>query len=346
MDYSVSRFFKIILLLILLAGILWLTVELSSLITILIISLLIAYILDPLASFLEYKGLSRTQATLIIFVVITLLFAVAVAFVIPPMITEIKTIEQNIGSGSSAAYIQKIQTWIQVHIPFLADQKLDLGAKAKEMAGQLAQSFFSIIGSVVSVVTTVIIIPFAVFFLLKDGPRMKKNFVSIIPNRYFEMSLNLIHKTDQQLGGYLRGQFIDAMIIGLLSIFALWLLHVPYFILIGVFAGLANMIPYVGPLTGAVSGIVVVLLNGGNGQQVLLVASAFAVIQLTDNVLVQPIVVAKNVDLHPLIIIFAVIIGGQFFGILGMLLAVPAVATINVISVELYRSIRKYTFSE
>lgn len=342
MDYTVSRFFKIILILMLTAAFIWLAISLSSILTVLIISMLIAYILDPLASFMEYKGLSRLQATLVVFVIIGVLFSIAVAYVIPPLVDEIMTIEKNISSGSSTEYIQKIESWIQENIPFFAGQTLDLQEKAKDLAGQLASSFFSIIGSVVSLITTLVIIPFAVFFLLKDGHQLKTNLVKIIPNRYFEMSLNLIHKTDQQLGGYLRGQFFDAMIIGLLAIISLWILDVRYFIMIGIFAGLANMIPYVGPTTGAVAAIVVVLLNGGGTQQVALVAAAFAVIQLMDNVLVQPIVVAKNVDLHPLIIIFAVIIGGQFFGILGMLLAVPVFAMIKVISIELYNNIRKY----
>ena len=127
-----------------------------------------------------------------------------------------------------------------------------------------------------------------------------------------------------------------------MAIFSLWLLDVRYFIIIGIFAGLSNMIPYVGPMAGAVTAIMVVLLNGGGSQQVALVAAAFTIIQLSDNVLVQPLVVAKNVDVHPLVIIFAVIIGGQFFGILGMLLAVPVFAMIKVVSIELYINIRKY----
>ena len=342
MDYTVSRFFKIILLLMLLVASIWLAITLSSILTVLIISMLIAYILDPLASFMEYKGLSRLQATLVVFLMIAIMLSIAVAYVIPPLIEEIKTIEHNISSGSSTEYIQNIESWIQENIPFFAGQTLDLQDKVKSLAGQFASSFFSIVGSVVSVITTMIIIPFAVFFLLIDGHHLKTNLVKIIPNRYFEMSLNLIHKTDQQLGGYLRGQFFDAMIIGLLAIISLWILDVRYFIMIGIFAGLANMIPYVGPMAGAVAAIIVVLLNGGGTQQVALVAAAFAVIQLMDNVLVQPLVVAKNVDLHPLIIIFAVIIGGQFFGILGMLLAVPVFAMIKVVSIELYTNIRKY----
>ena len=132
------------------------------------------------------------------------------------------------------------------------------------------------------------------------------------------------------------------MIIGLLSTIALWILDVPYYMLIGLFAGLANMIPYVGPMAGAVTAALVVLFSAGSSQQILLVVVAFLTVQLLDNVLVQPLVVAKSVDLHPLIIIFAVIIGGQFFGILGMLLAVPTAGIIKVLGSEFYSGARKY----
>ncbi len=171
---------------------------------------------------------------------------------------------------------------------------------------------------------------------------MKKALIGIVPNRHFEMILSLIYKTDQQLGSYLRGQFFDAVIIGLLSTIALWILDVPYFLLIGLFAGMANMIPYVGPLAGGIMAILVVVINGGSGQQILFVGIAFVIVQLLDNVLVQPLVVARSVNLHPLIIIFAVIIGGQFFGILGMLLAVPTAGMIKVLVTEFYTGTQKY----
>ena len=344
MDYTVSRFLKLIVSIIILIAVGWLCWALSSTITIIIISVLIAYILNPIAGYFEYKGLSRTQSTIIIFLIIASIFSVIFYFIIPPFIDELSHIQEGIGSASSAQYFDKIEKIVQENIPFIAGEDLDIQGKINQVLINFSTSFFSIIGSVVSIVTTLVIIPFAVFFLLKDGRHMLKAFVSVIPNRYFEMTLNILHKTDQQLGGYLRGQFFDALIIGILSTFALWILDVKYFTLIGIFAGLANMIPYVGPLAGAITAMFVVLINGGGGQEVLFVAIAFAVIQLLDNVLIQPLIVAKSVNLHPLIVIFAGIIGGQFFGLLGMLLAVPAAGTIIVLISEFYNGFKKYQF--
>ncbi len=342
MESAQGRFFKLIVNLIVFGALAWLLYQISSTITVLIVSMLVAYILDPVASFLEYKGLSRTQATIIIFILIATVLTVTFAFLIPPIINELAAIQQNIGSGDSANFFDKIEAVIHKNVPFIDEGELDIQGRINTLVEGLASSIFSIIGSVVSIVTTIIIIPFAVFFLLKDGRDLKKAFISMIPNRRFEMALNILHKTDLQLGGYLRGQFFDALTVGILATFAMWMLDIRYYFLIGIFAGLSNMIPYVGPLAGMITAITVVLINGGGGHLIIMAAVAFIIIQLLDNVLIQPLVVAKSVNLHPLLIIFVVIIGGQFFGILGMVLAVPATGIIKVLGLEFYNGFKKY----
>lgn len=336
MDVTVNRFLKIILVLAFLFGLGWVAIELSSIITLFIIGALLAYILDPLASYLEYKGLTRNQATTAIFIALAVVIFLIFYFIVPLVINQVQVIQTTFTSGKGTETIRRLEQNIRQNIPMLKDVNLEFQSKLHTLITHFSQSIFSLVGSLISLITTLVIIPFVVFFLLKDGPKIKKGMVSIIPNRYFEMTLNLLYKIDQQIGGYLRGQFFDAAIIGFLSVIALWILKVPYFLLIGVFAGLANMVPYIGPLTGAIVAILVVLLTNGTVNQMLLVAAAFGIIQLLDNVLVQPIVVARSVQMHPLIVIFAVIIGGQFWGILGMFLAVPAAAVIKVVVVELY----------
>ncbi|MBD3225838.1 MAG: AI-2E family transporter [Caldithrix sp.] len=342
MDPIIRKFIKFVIAGLVLLAIGWLLVTIHSTLTILIIATLIAYILNPVVLYLEVKGFSRLQATIIIFTAITLLIAITGYFLVPPLIKEIMQFQKGVSSGTAGIYLQQLNNFIDQSIPMLNSESLDLQGKISQWLQQLSNSLFFIIGSIVSVVTTLVILPFASFFLLKDGRQLKRSLVSLIPNRYFEMTLNIIYKIDIQLGGYLRGQFIDAVIIGFLAVNALWVLDVHYNVLIGIFAGLTNMIPYVGPIVGATTAIIVELVHGGGGQEILLVAIAFAIIQLLDNVLIQPLVVAKSVNLHPLIIIFAVIIGGQFFGILGMVLAVPAAGMLKVLISEFYTGVRKY----
>jgi predicted PurR-regulated permease PerM len=341
-DFNQSKIFKLIIGFLIFALLLWGIYLVRSTVIILIISALIAYILDPIASYFEYKGLSRTQATLAVFAIFGFLIGVLFYFIIPIIIDQITNIQKMLSDNSSVNSLDQFDRMLKGRFPFLANIPIDIPNELNKILMGFTDSALSIIMDLFSIITTFIIIPFTVFFILKDGLKLKKGFIRLIPNKYFEMTLNIMHKTDQQLGGFLRGQFIDASIIGLLATIALWILGVDYFALIGVFAGLTNLIPYVGPLMGAIMALTVVIIKGGSTTLIILVAVAFALIQLTDNIFVQPLVVAKNVDLHPLSVLLVVIIGGQFFGILGMLLAVPAISIIKVLGIELYNGVKKY----
>jgi len=187
MDYTVSRFLRLVVVIMVFAVVAWLLYTLSSIVLIIIVAALIAYILDPVATLLETKGLTRVQATAILFIVIAISFAAIVYFLIPLLIHEFYNIEASMSSDTSAQFFSRIENIISTKIPFIEANSLDLSAEFNDLLRTLSDSFFAIISSVVSIVTTVVIIPFVVFFLLKDGPKMKKSFIQIIPNRYFEM---------------------------------------------------------------------------------------------------------------------------------------------------------------
>jgi putative permease len=166
-----------------------------------------------------------------------------------------------------------------------------------------------------------------------------------VPNRYFEFALDLLYKMDRQLGGFLRSQFFDAVIFGALSTVLLWALDVRYFLFIGVFAGLANLIPYVGPVAGVVPAVIVSLLETGDITKPLMVIGGYIALKLLDDVLVQPWVVSRGVNLHPMFVLLSILIGGNLFGILGMLLAVPCAGFLRVVLQESVATFRKYRFS-
>ncbi len=342
MELTIGRFLRLIvgLFIIFLAG--WLVYTLSRIITVLIISALIAYILDPVASYLEARGLSRMTATVIIFLCFFIIVGLAFWFLSPVFFSEINNLQTEIGDGGNTDYVAAIESFIQEHVGFIDTRQLDLSTKLNDMFANLAEQLFAIAANLLSTLTFVVIVPFAVFFLLKDGRSMKKSFISFLPNRYFEMALNVLHKIDNQLGGYLRGQFTEAFVVGMLSVTALWILDVRYFTVIGLFAGLANLIPYIGPVAGAIPALLVTIIDGGGTTELLYILIAFAIVQLIDNIVLQPMVMSRSVNLHPLIIVFAVLIGGQFFGILGMLLAVPTAGILKVTSSELINGIRKF----
>jgi predicted PurR-regulated permease PerM len=199
-----------------------------------------------------------------------------------------------------------------------------------------------VLGGVFSGITFLVIVPFVAFFFLKEGNRMRHGLIELVPNAYFELCLNLLHQINGQIGGYIRGQILATSVVATLAVSGLLLIGMDYAVPLGLLAGLANMIPFLGPLIGIVSASVVALAIGGGIGLVGKVVILFLIIQIVDNVLIQPTVVARSVEMHPLVVLFIVMVGSQLMGIVGMLVAVPLTGIIKVSTQTLYQGIRSY----
>jgi predicted PurR-regulated permease PerM len=314
----------------------------SDIVKLLIISALLAFVLDPIALALESRGMSRTLATVILFCAIISIGVMAALFLIPLFSGEINALILNLDSEQTTAAISRVEHLIEDNLAFMGIKEIHLMEKVQKSAAGVAEWVFNHLLDLATIMINVIMVPFITFFLLKDGREFKKAFVGMVPNKYFEFTLRLISNLDTQVSNYLRGQMVDAMIVGILSTIALWILGVKYFLFIGVFAGLANFMPYFGPIVGAALAVLVSLMNNGSLQTVLYVILAFAGVKLIDDVLVQPYVVGKSVNMHPMVVLLVIIIGGKFFGLLGMFLSVPAAGFIKVVLQESIVNLRKY----
>ena len=214
-----------------------------------------------------------------------------------------------------------------------------------------SQSIFSAIGSsargAFSVFTTGVIILFLTFFLLNSGRQMKKAFIQIVPNRFFEVALVLIQGLDRQLGDYLRSRLIQTVIISIIAAIGYWILGLRFALLIGIIAGLANLIPYIGPFLGAIPAIIVVFLESrfGLGWSLLAVIALTLVIQIIDNAIITPLIIGKSVELGPVTTIVVVLLGEQLLGLMGLLMAVPIAAMCKLIIEEVWTEFRGYSRS-
>jgi putative permease len=310
-------------------------------------SILLAYILDPLITALEVRGLSRTLGTLLFFVLVLGTIWILIIVLAPLVSDQIHALQSGAGASQANAVILKVQTMVRDRFGWLGLGSIDLVAKLNEAKAGLGERMMDfLVKDGPELIVYAVAIPFVVFFLLKDGRNIKKAFISVVPNRYFEFTLDLLHKMDMQLGNYLRSQFTDAVAFGILTTIALGIMNVKYFLFIGPFAGMANLIPYVGPIAGALPALIVTLFDTGDLGMATTIIIVFIVLKLADDVLIQPTVVASGVNLHPLLVLLAIIIGGDMFGMLGMLLAVPATGFVKVVLQESLMTLRKYRFTE
>ncbi len=236
---------------------------------------------------------------------------------------------------------------LEPHIQPIIGQDTDLATLIQTNGSRLINVLLGrtteLVGGLFSGIMLIVIVPFVAFFFLREGRRITHGMIELVPNGYFEMTLNLLHSINNSIGGYIRGQILAVTVVAVLAGGGLMAIGMPYAWPIGVLAGLSNMIPYLGPIIGIVSATIVALATLGGMSMVTKVVIVFAVIQIVDNVLIQPIVIAKSVDLHPLVILVVVMIGSDLWGIVGMLVAVPATGILKVSTQTIYEGVRGYS---
>jgi predicted PurR-regulated permease PerM len=311
-----------------------------------IIAMLLAYIFDPLVIRMEARGISRMAAASIILLTITVLLTIGMVTIVPALKDQMVGMSSSESSAKTDLALSNLQDVVRTKLGWLGYGDVDLKIKLQEFKASFGQKIVDfIVSDFIELVLTLVTIPFLMFFFIKDSLTFKKQLIRTVPNRYFEFSLDLLYKMDQQLGNYLRGQFIDAVSIGTLATIGLGVLGVPYFFLLGPFSGLANLIPYVGPFAGGIPSIIIAIMENGDLSAGGHVALLFLGLKLADDLAIQPMAVSSSVHLHPALVLVACIIGGNLFGLIGMLLSVPVAGFIKVVITESAQTLKQYRFS-
>lgn len=180
--------------------------------------------------------------------------------------------------------------------------------------------------------------PIIAFYLLVDLPHLGRVFESLIPERSKDEVHLVLQRLNRAIGGYFRGQLVVALIVGVLVSIGLAILDLPFWLLVGMIAGLFNMIPLIGPYIGAIPGIIIALTVGEGIGQAVWVAVIMIVAQQIDNHFITPNVMQRVVKLHPAVVMLALLAGGTIAGFMGLLLAVPATAVLKIILGHLWRT--------
>ena len=199
-----------------------------------------------------------------------------------------------------------------------------------------------------------LVTPLVFLTLLFDDGELKRGLIRSVPNRYFEMTLTVIDKINDALGRYLRGTAIECFLVGASLTLCLFLVGVEmsWAATIGAIAGLANAIPFLGPVIGLAVGLLYAIMTETiqpllpfvNDHNLLpAIVAAVALVQLADNAVFQPYILGSAVDLHPLVVILSVIGGATLFGFAGMLFAIPAVMVLKVVVTTFFRQLRAYS---
>ena len=332
---------KVAFLLVLLAGCFSIAALFPTLLAALITSLLLAFILRPFVKYLEvHLGFHRTISIASVFVVVGGILSLLALKGLPSLFATISNLYSSFRDFPFDAKLDEAVRDVTTSIPFLNPQTVT--RKIHAVIDSNAQSLGANIAAIAGSAFSLLVIPFVTYFALSNGDRATKRLLERVPNKYFEMTLNVISRIQQDLVGYLRGWLLDSAIVGVMNIVGYYMIGLDHPILMGFVAGVTNLIPYVGPFAGMVPAALVAVTQTGDLRLILPVIIVNLVVQAIDNIIVQPLCFAKAVDMHPLTVIVVLVVANQFMGVLGLLLAIPLYVILKVTAIESYWGLKHY----
>ncbi|NCQ18921.1 MAG: hypothetical protein COZ80_06940 [Ignavibacteria bacterium CG_4_8_14_3_um_filter_37_9] len=312
------------------------------------LSVLLAFIFDPIINFLEKNSFKRLHAILLVFLIASLIGMGIYSYLIPAILEQTNALFSKLSSTFISSQLILFEDKLHVLFPFVTKELITQQIE-KISTGMLENLFTQLspfLTNIFSFLAVMIILPFATFFILRDRTQIIKGLVSILPNRYLEMSYWVLKKVTQQLGRYVRGWMLDALFIGLACGLSFELIGVDNALALGALAGVGHLIPYFGPIIGGVPALLISFLQYGDLSKAPIIILFLLIIYALDNGIVQPSIFSKSVNMHPLIIIFLIIAGGQLYGVLGMLLAIPTATVIRTASMEFYFAWKNYRITK
>jgi len=332
----------------------------SSITTPVLIPIIFAYLFSPLVEKMHRRGIPRFMAALLILVMILASVFAALSYVLPMLFSEVRALTGDEVAFLPAVFkeagrlvgrsdrielkLQELEVRLSAKLPFINWQAISVKVRehAESFLNNFVKSLPNLIQNMVTTVYFLVIIPFLLFFFLKDGRMITRKCLNMVPNRFFEMIVCMVARIDHILGRFLRGIFIENTIIALLAIIGFSIIGLKNAVLIGLLVGIFNVIPYLGPTIGFIVASIVVFVDPAGSPSLFAVLAVISIVQLTDNVLVYPLAIGKSVNIHPITIIVSLLSGGFFFGIIGMLLAVPIMTTLIILFKTYNQALKEY----
>jgi predicted PurR-regulated permease PerM len=327
----------LVLVLLLTMGVLALLRRIIAVLIVLVGAVFFAYLVYPLVRRFN-RRLPRWLSIVCVYAIFAAAFALLVVFIGPKIALEARAFAndfprfmQNLQDGLLNANIALLG-YIPLEAREGALQLFDnAGAALQHSAVTYVGQALGILLSVASIFTAFIIIPILTFYILMDLDRLHAGLLRIVPSRYHEATNGVLRDIDTVLGGFVRGQIIVGAIVAVLITVMLLLLRVKYAFLIGLFAGVVDIIPYLGAVAGAVPAVLIAGFTHGLPWALLVMAGFIGVYQLEGHI-IAPNVVGQRVGLTPLMVIVAILVGAELGGIIGMFFAVPLAGIIRAIA--------------
>jgi predicted PurR-regulated permease PerM len=337
----------------LVGGIAYLLYLLRGVLTPLFVAFAIAYVLDPLVDRLEAWRIPRGLGIVVVMLVFLAALGLLLFLVIPSIVTDVANVIKELPALASRA-LSRIEPWLEKYGIDLPHSTTEWIERLQGEANSIASSILAPVGnvlrwfvggtvSVLGAVAAALIVPVFAIYLLYDFDRITAGIRDLTPARWRPAVVGYAREIDTALGDFVRGQLVVMAILAVLYGGAYWMLGVRLAIPIGIMAGLLNFVPYLGSAFALLSGLVMTFLGRGSLGQIIGVVAAYSIIQALEGFVITPRVVGKTVGLRDVWVLFALFVGGELFGFMGVLLALPMAA---VAKIFIARAVTRYEESE
>ena len=302
-----------------------------------ILSGLLFYLLNPLVDLMEKYKINRVLAISIIFVIIAVLLIIGLAVAIPNLQRQVVIFAQNVPSYLEDAD-RVIDDLVTKRLPddfrpqleqVLAQFSTQATAWASNISSKAVNWVSAIISGTSQVIVALIIMPFMLFYLLRDGKGLRDYITQFLPNKLREPVGKVLSDVNQQLANYVRGQITVAVIVAIMFIIFFKIIGLRYAVALGVTAGVLNLVPYLGSFLAMLPALVLGLIAGP--VMLLKVIIVFIVEQTIEGRFVSPLILGSQLNIHPITILFVLLTSGSMFGIWGVLLGIPIYASAKVV---------------
>ncbi len=290
---------------------------------------LLAYLLFRPVVFIEKRGLSRVWGILIVYLLLAALAALLLWIAVPRLIGELNEVAARL--PAYAAQLQEISGRIHnVHLPGKLDLMLqDNTARIEKYIFDLLKGMINSIYAFFSKALIIVFAPILAIYIIKDWEKIKAALLFILPPASRRETIILTDEIDSVWIAYLKGHLLVSILVGLATGIAALIIGVNFALVIGIIAGLTNLVPYFGPILGGIPAIILALVQ--SWQDGLYMAGAIILVQQLESNLLTPKIIGDKLGMHPLMVVFALLAGGELLGILGMLVAVPLTAALRII---------------
>lgn len=307
-----------------------------------VLAFVVYYILSPIISWCERKGLNRSLAIFTIYSLNTLFVAMMFYIFIPMLIDQVALLEKELPQLQAGLLKLVAKAEDRLQSIFHFEEPIFRDNLRSWMINQTSEYTTLIPKWISDSLTTLFLTPFLAFFMLRDGSMIKRKLLDLIPNRLFEVSLKLLYDMNEQVGSFIRARLAEAAIVGLVTWIGLLIIGFPYAPLLALFAAITNLIPYIGPVFGAIPAFIILFVNSdilfdSMSVNIIAVSTVYLTAHILDAVFIIPVVVAKIVDLHPVTVVLVIILGAQLLGILGMIISIPVASLMKLLLVTFYQ---------